>query len=102
VTDRARIHTPEGSKQVAVLLRRYGRRLKLRYVPSYSPECMPMELLWNDWRDQVTHNHDRLKISELEQDSDCYFAKRRRNPKAVLKTIGSPFVSRLQNQNHKN
>jgi hypothetical protein len=96
VTDGARIHTTEGSKQVAALLRRYGRRLKLRYVPSYCPECMPMELLWNDWRDQVTHNHDRLKISELEQDSDRYFARRARNPKAVLKTIGSPFVNRGQ------
>jgi hypothetical protein len=32
VTDGARIHTPEGSKQVAELLQRYGRRLKLRSV----------------------------------------------------------------------
>ena len=97
MTDGARIHTPEGSKQVAELLQRYGRRLKLRYVPSYSPECMPMELLWNDWRDNVTHNHDRLKITELEQDSDRYFARRSHNPKTVLKTIGSPFVNRFQN-----
>ena len=97
VTDGARIHTPEGSKQVAELLQRYGQRLKLRYVPSYSPECMPMELLWNDWRDNVTHNHDRLKITELEQDSDRYFARRSHNPKTVLKTIGSPFVNRFQN-----
>ena len=100
VTDRARIHTQEGSREVAALMHRYGRRLRLRYVPSYCPECMPMELLWNDWRDQVTHNHDRLKISELEHDSDYYFSRRARNPKAVLKTIGSPFVSRFQN--HRN
>lgn len=98
VTDGARIHTPEGSRQVAQLLKRYGRRLKIRYVPSYSPECMPMELLWNDWRDHVTHNHDRLEIAELERDSDRYFASRTRNPKAVLKTIGSPFVARSQNR----
>lgn len=100
VTDGARIHTPEGSRQVAELVKHSKRRLKLRYVPSYSPECMPMELLWNDWRDQVTHNHDRLKIAELEGDSDRYFARRARQPKAVLKTIGSPFVNRRQN--HKN
>ena len=98
VTDSARIHTPEGSKQVAELLKKYGRRLKLRYVPSYSPEYMPMELLWNDWRDQVTHNHDRLRIEELERDSDRYFARRVRNPKAILKTIGSPFLNRFQNR----
>src|SRR5512147_393972 len=62
VVDRARIHTPEGSRLVVQLLETYDRRLRLRYLPSYSPECMPMETFWNDWRDQVTHNHDRLKI----------------------------------------
>lgn len=94
VTDRARIHTPEGSRKVAELVKRYGRRLKLWYLPSYSPECMPIEMLWNDWRDNVTHNHDRLTIAELEKDSDRYFARRARKPKAVLKTIGSPFANR--------
>ena len=96
VVDGARIHKPEGSRQVAELLKRHGQRLKLRYVPGYSPECMPMELLWNDWREHVTHNHDRLRIGELESDSDRYFAKQAHNPKAVLKTIGSPFVNRGQ------
>jgi transposase len=98
VTDGARIHTPEGSKQVAELLKRYGRQLKIRYIPSYSPECMPMEWFWNDWRDHVTHNHDRLKLAELEHDSDRYFASKARHPKAVLKTIGSPFVNHRQNR----
>jgi hypothetical protein len=56
VVDRARIHTAEGSRLVVELLKRYGGRVRLRYPPSYSPECMPMERFWNDWRDQVTHN----------------------------------------------
>ena len=43
VVDRARIHTPEGSRLVAELLETYDKRLRLRYLPSYSPECMPME-----------------------------------------------------------
>lgn len=100
VTDGARIHASKGSKQVADMLKRYGRHLQLRYMPGYSPERVPMELFRNDWRDHITHDHDRLKMSELEQDSDRYFAGRARDPKAVLKTIGSPFVNRLQN--HKN
>lgn len=100
VTDRAKIHTPEGSRRVAELLRRHGRRLRLRYVPLYSPECMPMERLWNDWRDHVTHNHDRSQIAELESDSDHYFEERARDPDGVLRTISSPFASRHQNHNH--
>ncbi len=98
VVDGAKIHTPEGSRLVANLLRKYGRRLHLRYVPGYSPECSPMELLWNDWRDQVTHNHDRLKICDLEKDSDHYFAQCERNPDAVLRRIRSPFAKRCQNR----
>jgi hypothetical protein len=46
----------------------------MRALPSYSPECMPMELLWNDWRDNVTHNHDRLKITGLSHLANADFA----------------------------
>jgi hypothetical protein len=98
VVDGAKFHTPEGSRLVAELLRKHGRRLRLRYVPGYSPECSPMELLWNDWRAQVTHNHDRLNISDLESDSDHYFAQCARYPDAVLRRIGSPFAKRSQNR----
>jgi len=98
VVDSARIHTPKGSRLVAKLLKTYGKRLRLRYLPSYSPECMPMEMLWNDWRDQVTHNHDRLKINDLEKDSDHYFARCARHPNTVLRRIGSPFAKHCQNR----
>jgi hypothetical protein len=57
-----------------------------------------MELFWNDWRAQVTHNHDRLKIGELEDDSDGYFARCARHPDAVLRRIGSPVAKRCQNR----
>ena len=100
LVDNFRIHTADGSKRVAALLKRHGRRLTLRYIPKYSPECMPMEMFWNDWRDQVTHNHNRQRMQELEGDSDGYFAKCARRPDNVLRTIGSPFHRRRQN--HKN
>jgi transposase len=97
VTDRAKIHTKEGSRLVRGLLQRYGRRLRLRYVPLYSPDCQPLEKLWNHWRDNVTHNHDRLRIEELEGDSDHYFEARAHDPDGVLLTISSPFAKRRQN-----
>jgi hypothetical protein len=43
VTDGAKFHTPEGSLRIRAMLAHYGRRLRLRYTPGYSPECMPME-----------------------------------------------------------
>ena len=48
VTDGARFHKPEHSRLVRALCAKYGDRLKLIYLPAYSPECMPMEQLWND------------------------------------------------------
>lgn len=91
VVDRYRIHSPEGSRRVKYLLQKYGRRLSFRYLPTYSPECMPIEKLWNAWRDNVTHNHDRLRLRALIRDSDDYFARLKRHPRRVLRTIASPF-----------
>ena len=99
VTDRARFHCRETSRQVAELLDRHDRHLHLRYVPSYSPECNPAELLWNDWRHYVTHDHDRSVITDLEQDSDRYFRRRARNKRVILRTIGSPFQKRRNRKN---
>jgi transposase len=98
VTDGAKIHTPKGSRRVAAMVAEAGRRLRLRTIPLYAPECMPMESFWNDWRKHVTHNHDRLHIEELERDSDCYFEERAEDPVGVLQTISSPFAKRRQNR----
>jgi transposase len=98
VTDGAKIHTPEGSRRVRQLLARYGRRLRRRYLPKYEPKCMPMEQLGNDWRKHVTHNHDRLRIEEREDDSDHYFQKRAEDPARVLRTISSPDAQGRENR----
>jgi len=94
IVDGANFHRPEKSRLVRQLCQRYGPRLKLLYIPKYSPECMPMELFWNDWRDNVTHNHDRTVLRELTGDSDRYLRRRKRNPQAVLRTLASPFAAR--------
>ncbi len=99
VVDHSRIHTPAGSKRVAALLQRYGRRLTLRDLPKYSPDCMPL-MLWNDWRDHMTHNHERDAIHQLETGSDDYFADCACHPENVLRTPGSPFANRYQNHRH--
>jgi transposase len=95
VLDRARFHRPEKSKLVQLLVTKFDRRLTLRYLPSYSPDCMPMELLWNDWRDNVTHNHNRSSIMDLERDSTRYFRRRSSDKIAVLRTINSPFQNHI-------
>lgn len=94
VVDGAKFHRPEKSRLVRQLCERVGHRLKLVFIPKYSPECMPMELFWNDWRDHVTHNHDRLTLGQLVGDSDRYMRRQKHNPQALLRTIGSQFAER--------
>jgi transposase len=98
VTNGARFHKPEHSRFVRALCDKYGPRLKLIYIPAYAPECLPMEHLWNDWRDNVTHNHERSQINQLAADSDGYFARCKRHPQRVLHTIGSPFAHHQRNK----
>lgn len=98
ITDGPRFHKPEHSRLVRAVREKYAQRLTLVYIPAYSPECMPMEQLWNDWRDNVTHNHDREHIRDLAADSDAYFARCKRNPQQVLQTLGSPFAKHQENK----
>ena len=59
---------------------------------------MLRERLWNDGRKQGTHHHDRLRIEELEGDSDHNCQERAKDPAGVLRTISSPFAQRRQNR----
>lgn len=96
VADSLKIHTAKGSRKVATMLQEHGGHLRFRYIPKYTPEYMPMEHYWEDWRDHVTNDHERSQLAQLQGDSDRHFARSRRNPRRVLQTIGSPFADRYQ------
>lgn len=66
ICDNARFHTPEGSKLVRAYLEKWGHRIKLHYLPAYSPKDNPTERVWWHLREQVTRNHQCLDIEELE------------------------------------
>jgi len=53
VLDNARFHHAKINK---VFIKQIKRRLKLLYLPSYSPELNPIESLWKKTRRGVTHN----------------------------------------------
>lgn len=92
IVDNARIHRPETSNAVKALLARYGKHLRLVYIPAYAPNEEPQEKFWGTWRDHVTHNHRRGRITQLEKDSDRYFAWCAQHPQSVLRAIGSPYA----------
>ncbi len=65
ICDNARFHTPQGSRVVRAYLARWGHRVKLHYLPAYSPKDNPVERVWWHLREQVTRNHRCGDIEEL-------------------------------------
>jgi putative transposase len=65
VCDNARFHTAGGSKAVRRYLQRWGHRIRLHYLPAYSPKDNPVERVWWHLREQVTRNHRCQSIDEL-------------------------------------
>jgi putative transposase len=65
ICDNARFHTVEGSKLVRAYLAEHGDRVKLVYLPTYSPNDNPAERVWWHLHEEVTRNHRCADIDEL-------------------------------------
>jgi hypothetical protein len=65
-------------------------RVVLVFLPSYSPDLQPQERLWRQWRPNVTHNHTRGQMTELQADSDAWLARMAAQPRAVLQALSLP------------
>ena len=65
ICDNARFHTIEGSKAVKAYLAQHGDRIRLHYLPAYSPQDNPIERVWWHLHEQITRNHRCADIEEL-------------------------------------
>jgi putative transposase len=63
--DNAGTHTAEGSKLVRAYLKEWGHRVKVRYLPKYSPDTNPIERVWWRLHEAVTRNHRCHTMDEL-------------------------------------
>ena len=63
------------------------------FLPPYSPDLQPAERLRRQWRPDVTHNHTRATLAELEADSDGWLGRHAAQPLAVLRALG-PLLAR--------
>jgi putative transposase len=55
--DNAGTHTAEGSKLVRAYLTEWGHRVRVHYLPKYSPDTNPIERVWWRLHEAVTRNH---------------------------------------------
>jgi putative transposase len=67
VCDNARTHKPERARLVKEYLAAWGQRVVLHYLPTYAPECNPIERVWWRLHEAVTRNHRCASMDELLQ-----------------------------------
>jgi transposase len=77
VCDNVRTHKQEGSRLVKEYLQEHAGRVKVHYLPVYSPECNPVERVWWRLHEAVTRNHGCTSMEELLELTFRWLAERR-------------------------
>jgi putative transposase len=76
ICDNAGFHKPEKSKAVKAYLVGWSGRVVLHYLPTYSPDCNPVERVWWRLHEAVTRNHRCQTMEELLNQTFDWFATR--------------------------
>jgi transposase len=84
VVDNYRIHKANAVKQMLAALK---GRLRLYFLPTYSPHLNPLERLWRFFRDRVTSNYYFKTMSRLLKAAEAFFAELVDTPEVVLSVI---------------
>jgi hypothetical protein len=92
LTDNAKGHRVGKTGIVRHSLDEHSGRVVLVFLPTYSPDLQPTERLWRQWRPNVTHNHMRDKLADLQSDSDAWLARIAASPSDALRILGRPFI----------
>ena len=76
ICDNAGFHKPDKSKAVEKYLAEWEGRVVLHYLPTYSPDCNPVERVWWRLHEAVTRNHRCRSMDELLDLTFDWFATR--------------------------
>jgi transposase len=75
ILDNYGIHS---SKIIAVALSHFAARVRLHFLPPYSPDHNAIERVWQDLHANVTRNHRCANMTELMREVRYYLRKRNR------------------------
>lgn len=75
--------------EVEAVLRGAAGRLVLLYLPTYSPWLNPIEMLWRQFRREVTHCELFESVKALLVAAQAFFDRYSQKPDEVLSIIGS-------------
>ncbi len=65
ICDNAGFHKPDKSTAVRKYLAEWPDRIVVHYLPTYSPDCNPVERVWWRLHEAVTRNHRYQTMDEL-------------------------------------
>ena len=75
--------------EVEAVLRAAAGRLVLLYLPTYSPWLNPIEMLWRQFRREVTHCELFATVQALLRATSEFFARYNRTPERVRSILGA-------------
>jgi putative transposase len=75
--------------EVEAVVRGAAGRLVLLYLPTYSPWLNPIEMLWRQFRREVTHCELFESVQALLTAAKAFFDRYNLTPQKVLSIIGS-------------
>jgi putative transposase len=84
--DNADTHT---DAEVEAIVRAAAGRLVLLYLPTYSPWLNPIEMLWRQFRRDVTHGELFPSLAALLQAAQAFFDRHNQCPHRVLSILGA-------------
>jgi putative transposase len=75
--------------EIEAIVRAAAGRLVWLYLPTYSPWLNPIEMLWRQFRREVTHGELFASVEGLVQAAQEFFARDNQCPQRVRSIIGS-------------
>ncbi len=57
ICDNAAFHTTARCRKVKAYLERWGHRIRIHFLPTYSPDTTPIERVWWHLHEEITRNH---------------------------------------------
>jgi len=75
--------------EVEAIVRAAAGRLVLLYLPTYSPWLNPIEMLWRQFRREVTHGALFPSLAALLQAAQAFFDRHNLCPHRVLSILGA-------------
>lgn len=85
-------HSAHRSKAVRAWLADHKDQVELNFLPSYSPELNPDELVNADLKRSLPHTHRARNQTELASETRRFFHRRQRQPHIVRGYFGGRHV----------